>query len=459
MLSDSPLPPRPAKQFWVDAWATLTLAVPLMAGQVSQMLMGVADTVMIGHVGVVPLAASAFALNLLHVPFVFGIGLLTAISVRVSQARGAGAPEIARSTLRHGLWVALFLGIATMLLACAVLPWLGKFRQDPEVVAAAPGYLLLVAASLTPALLGMALKNHTDAMNRPWPAFWITLAGVGLNILLNAIFIHGKFGVPAMGLEGAGVATLLARLAVFVALAIWCRRAAGLEEWVAQRWLRWPVWAELRSLVALGFPSALQLLAEVSAFVMAGLMIGSLGKEALGAHQVALTCAATIFMIPLGMSMALTVRVGVAVGAGHRDRLRTILLGAMAMAGVYTVLSFLVILGGRYTIAGWFITDPATLGVAAGLLLVSAAFQASDAVQILAVGALRGLEDVRFPAVCAFAAFWLIGLPAGWWLAFQWQWGVAGVWWGITLGLTLNAVLFSRRFWWLTAHRMPHVKR
>ncbi len=430
--------------------ATLTLAFPLMAGQVSQMLMGVADTVMIGHVGVVPLAASAFALNLMHIPFVFGIGLLTAISVRVSQARGAGAPVLARSTLRHGMWAALFLGIGTMLAALAVLPWLDKFRQDPEVVDAAPGYLLLVAASLTPALLGMAVKNHADAMNRPWPAFWITLAGVGLNVVLNWIFIYGKLGIPAMGLEGAGIATLLARLAIFVALVIWCRRAGGLQEWVPQRWIRWPVWAELRSLVALGFPSALQLLAEVSAFVMAGLMIGSLGKEALGAHQVALTCAATIFMIPLGMSMALTVRVGEAVGAGQREHLRTILLGALAMAAAFTVLSFIVILAGRHTIAGWFITDPTTLAVAAGLLLVSAAFQASDAVQILAVGALRGLEDVRFPAVCAFAAYWVISLPVGWWLAFQMQWGVAGVWWGITLGLTLNALLFSSRFWRLT---------
>jgi MATE family multidrug resistance protein len=191
----------------------------------------------------------------------------------------------------------------------------------------------------------------------------------------------------------------------------------------------------------------MQMLAEVSAFVAAGFLVGTLGGEPLAAHQVALVCAASVFMIPLGLSMAVTVRTGAARGAGDQSGPRRILGGALLVAALFTLPTFGVIAGGRHVIAGWFITDSATLELAAGLLLISAVFQASDAIQVISMGALRGLEDVQFPARAAFAAHWLIGLPLGWWLAFRQGTGVQGIWWGLTIGLTVCAVLFARRFW------------
>ena len=441
-------------EFLREARATFLLALPLMAGQVSQMLMGVADTLMIGRLGVTPLAASAFANNLLYLPLVFGMGLLTCVSVRVARARGAGVSAEARGAVRHGFYLASLLGCVTMLGALLCAGQMQHFGQDPAVAAMAPQYFLLVAASMIPAFMTIALKNHADAMNRPWPPFWILLAGVLLNVVLNALWIYGKCGFPAWGLEGAGLATLCARVATLLALMWWCARAPALREWSPARWWRRPVWPELAALWRIGLPSGLQLLAEVSAFVMATLVIGALGKEALAAHQVAITCAATVFMVPLGLSMALTVRVGEALGAGEVARLRVLVLSAWALAGVYTVISLAVMLGGRYQIAGWFLTEEPALGMAAGLLLVSAAFQVSDAIQIVAAGGLRGLEDVRVPALVTFVAYWCCALPVGWTLAFPLGVGLYGMWWGITLGLTVTAVVLGRRLWRLSERKI-----
>jgi len=426
---------------------TLRLALPLIVGQLSQMLMGLVDTLMIGRVGVTELAAAAFANTVLHLPLMLGIGMAVAVSIRVSQARGAKEPERARAALRHGLQVQVVLGALVLLAAWLSLPYLGRLRQSPEVIAVVPGYFLLVAASMTPAMAGMAVKHHADAMNRPWPVFWIMLGSVGLNVVLNWLLIFGPFGLPALGLEGAGWATLLARGAAFVGMIGWCLRAPGLREWVPYRWFRAPEWPAMRRLLGIGFPASLQLLAEVSAFVFATLMIGSLGEAALASHQIAISCAATVFMVPLGISMALTVRVGEAWGAGQPWRLRPILIGGGAIGVGFTLLSASAFLAFNETIAGWFIDEPEALRVAAALLWVAAAFQMSDTAQIVAGGALRGLDDVKIPAWIALGAYWGVSIPLGWCLAFPLGGGVQGIWWGITVGLTLTAVALGLRVW------------
>lgn len=430
-----------------EARATLILAVPLIAGQVSQMLMGLADTLMIGRLGVVPLAAATFANTVLHLPLMIGIGMMMAVSIRVSQARGAKDATAARAALRHGLLVGVLVGLGTVALTAGLLPLLPHFGQEPEVTHAAGAYFLIVAFSMIPAIGAMAVKNHADAMNHPWPAFWIMLGGVLLNVLLNWFLIYGKCGLPALGLEGAGVATLIARTLSLAALIWWCVESRHLAGWVPRHWFRRPDMGAVRSLVSVGLPASLQLLAEVSAFVMATILIGTLGKEALASHQVAISCAATVFMVPLGLSMALTVRSGEAWGAGEAERLRPIIVSGWLMAILFTVVSALSFIGFHREIAGWFLTDPEAAAIAASLLVVAAAFQFSDALQIVAAGALRGLDDVRVPAWIAFVAYWLISLPLGWWLAFRLEWGVTGMWWGITLGLTLTAVALGLRVW------------
>lgn len=426
---------------------TLLLAFPLIFGQVSQMLVGLSDTLMIARIGVVPLAASTFANTILYLPLMLGIGMTMAVSIRVSQARGAADMQMAREALRNGLLIALIVGLLTVAIALAVIPFLGYFGQEPDVANAAGHYFLIVAISMIPAIGCMAVKNHADAMNHPWPAFWIMLGGVALNVILNWILIWGKLGAPALGLEGAGIATLLARLTTLAALIYWCRDSRTMHDWVPRHWFKRPHGPSIRSLVQVGLPASLQLLAEVSAFVVATMIIGTLGKISLASHQVAITCAATVFMVPLGLSMAMTVRIGEAWGANTRERLRPLAVSGWLMGATFTILSALTVLFFPDVIAGWFVTEVEARALAASLLVISAAFQFGDAMQIISMGALRGLDDVTVPAWLAVFAYWVISIPIGWWLAFEMKMGAPGMWWGITIGLTLTAIMLGIRLW------------
>ncbi len=440
-----------SRKFSRETWLTLRLAVPLVIGQVGQMLIALSDTLMLGWLGVVPLAACSFASNLIYLPMMVGVGMSLAVSVRVSNARGANDPAAARAALRHGFYITLSLGALTLAGTAVLLPFLGVFRQDPEVIEAVPVYLLLVAASMVPAMATMAWKNHADAMNRPWPAFWISMGGVVLNIVLNWGLIFGNLGMPAMGLEGAGVATLIARTVAFIGLVIWSERDVAMREWVPYRWWCVPDWKAVRSLLSTGLPASMQLLAEVSAFAAATLIVGMLGAAALASHQVALQCAATVFMIPLGISLAVTVRIGEVVGSGRREAMRPIVIGGWLMGLLVNLCSASAFVFAGWQIAGWFIAEIEVRQLAASLLLVAAAFQLCDGFQVISVGGLRGLDDVRVPAWMMFGAFWLFGIPLGSWLAFGMEMGAQGVWWGLVTGLSLNALMLGWRVWRKTA--------
>ncbi len=441
-----------------ESRATIRLAIPLIVGQLGQMLISLSDTLMLGWLGVTQLAACSFANTLIYLPMMFGIGMSMAVSIRVSQARGAGDPAAARAALRHGLYVTLALGVLTLGAAFAILPFLGVFRQDPDVIGIVPNFLLILAASMIPAMASMAVKNHADAMNRPWPVFWISIGGVALNIFLNWILIFGKMGAPELGLEGAAVATLIARTASLAGMIFWCLRDKDIREWVPVRWFRAPDWPAVKDLLATGFPASMHLLAEVSAFVAATLIIGNMGEAQLASHQVAIQCAATVFMIPLGISMALTVRVGEAFGAKNREVMRPIVLSGWSMGIAFTFLSASAFVIFNRGLAGLFIDDPRVLEMASALLIVAAAFQFCDALQIISAGALRGLDDVKTPAWIAFWAYWVVSIPLGWVFAYPLGMGVTGMWWGITAGLTITAVLLGRRIWKKTVEGAPLTK-
>lgn len=433
--------------FSSECRATMKLALPLISGQLSQMLMGVVDTVMIGQVGVVPLAAATFANNLQAVPFVVAMGLLSSVSVRVSQAKGAGFPKEAGSAVRHGTWLALFWWCLLMVGIGSLLPFLDRMGQPPEAVANAPGYLMLCSWSLLPALLTMAWKSHADAMNHPWIPFWIGLGAIGLNVVFNWILIYGNLGFSAMGLEGAGWATLAARWIGAVLLFAWINKTRHLQGWLPSRWLERCNWLGFGSLLKVGVPTSLQLLAEVTAFVAAALMVGSLGVIPLAAHQVAITCVGTSFMVPLGVAMATTVRVGEIVGAKQRWRLRRVLLGSWLFTVLFMSLSMMIFLFGGRPLAALFVTDGDVIQLAATLLIVAGLFQLFDGMQVVSIAALRGVNDVNVPAGLAALSYWFIALPLGWYVGLQAGYGAVGVWSAMACGLAIAALLLGVRAW------------
>ena len=431
--------------------ATLILALPLMAGQVSQMLMGLVDTYMIGKIGTVELAASTLAHSILHLPLMLGIGIAIAVSVKVSQARGANDPQQAKAALRDGFLLSLVLGVATFVLSWLSLPLISFLGQDPEVVDRLPGFYLLVSASMAPAIITMSVRNHSDGMAKPWPVFWIVLAGVFLNVFLNWLFIEGNWGAPRMELEGAGLATLLARIATMIGVMVWCRFSPDLKEWSPHRWFLKPDRKELSEFWKIAWPASLQVSAEISAFVIAALLIGSFGAAALAAHQVAIMCVATTFMVPLGLSMALTVQIGEAKGAGELERMRPIVLSGWLMGLMVSLVFVGIFLVFDEALAAAFVDEVEPMRIVVGLLWIAAIFQVADHSQILSSGVLRGMDDVKVPAAIMFSAHWLIGVPFGIFLAFGQSLGSAGVWWGLSAGLITAAWLLGRRAWKMTS--------
>ena len=424
---------------------TLALAAPITAGFLGQMLMGWVDTIMVGRIGVIPLAACAFSNTVLAVPFVFGFGVLSAVSVRVSIAHGAGRRRDAGEILRAGLILGGALGLLIALLIQFGLPLLPLLGQKPEVNAACVDFLLLCTWSIIPIFLTTAAKNFCEALSRPWVPFWIVLGGVLLNAFLNWILIYGNFGMPAMGLEGAGLATLLARIAVTAGIFLYVLRDSSFHRSLPVKWLA-PGWlTELPALLRIGLPTGGLHLSEVTTFAACSLMMGWISVDAMAAHQIAMTCVATTFMIPLGLSQALSVRIGQLRGSREYSRLRPVVFGAMGLSFLLmTVTALLFILGGPH-IASWFISTSSVAALAASLLFMGGIFQICDGAQIVAMGALRGFEDTRTPMILGAFTYWGIALPASYFIAFKIGLGPTGVWTGLVIGLTIAAFCLVTR--------------
>lgn len=426
---------------------TMKLAFPMIIGQLSQMLLGLVDTLMVARLGVTELAALTMANAIFFVPFIFGIGVLTGVTVITSNEHGAGNALSVRASCRHGVYLGLVIGLLIAAGGWVLSNHLTIFGQPEDAAGRSVVFFRLIMISTIPALMGAALKNHADALNRPWPPFWISVSGIALNVFLNWLLIYGNWGFPRLGLEGAAIATLIARCAIAAGLFIWLVRDRGLHEFVPFRWFRKPDFHAVKRLLAIGFPASLNMIWEVGAFSTAGLLVGRFGETSMAAHQIALSCAGTAFMIPLGLSMALTVRMGNANGAGETGRLRPIMISGWLLAALFSVIAVIVFSAGGNHIASWFIDEPAVVSVTASIFVIVGFFQISDSLQVASSGMLRGLHDAKVPALMGFISYWIAGLPLGMLLGFHFGWGVRGIWWGLAAGLTVAALTLGPRLW------------
>jgi len=436
--------------FFKEARLTLALALPIVVGQVSQMLMGVTDSIMIGRLGAVPLAASAFASGVFSVFFVVGIGLLLPVAVFVSREHGAGNDRAGARWLQHGVALA---GVASLIEIGVMFGLARAFHhmgQPPEVLSEIGPFYTLIAVSLLPVLVFQVFRQFAEALGRPWVPMFIMLAAVALNIGLNWIFIYGNLGAPALGLTGAGWATLASRIAALVAIILWLRKAEAFRRVFPDTWITGLQLAHIREMLRIGVPAAVMLFFEVGGFMVAAVMMGWLGATALAAHQIALSCAAFMFMFPLGLSMAVGMRIGKAVGEGRRELLRPIAGGALAMSCIIMSVSAVGFAVGGEWLARGFVNDSEVIALAAQLLVVAAIFQLFDGAQVIGSGALRGLADVRVPAVITFISYWLLAIPGGYALGLHTSLGAVGIWIGLAAGLAIAGALLALRFRLLT---------
>ena len=437
---------------------TLRLAAPMALTQLGQIVMMTTDLALIGRLGDEAVAAAALANTVYFISFTVGMGVVSAVAPLAALAFGARDPHRVRRATRVGLWAALLISLPMMafpLYGEAILRVLGQAEAPSSL---AQKYLLGLVWGATPALWLLVIRGFMGALNRPEPVLWITLAAIPANALLVYLLIHGAWGLPRLGLFGAGLGHTLVNFAMFLA-GLWFvsfRRPFAKYHVLGHLWRI--DWAMMRQLFAIGAPISIAFLMEYGLFSAAALLTGLIGTTALAAHQIALQVTAFLFMVPLGIGMAATVRVGHAVGrndaAGvRRAGLVAALLGIMFGTG----LTLLVILG-RFAIARFFLGrtpggGDATLELAATLLLVGATIFVTDGLQSIMAGSLRGMKDTRIPLLFAATGYWLIGFPAAWALAFPARLGAVGVWIGLSLGTLVYATLLVLRFIRL-AHRL-----
>ncbi|MBR0972035.1 MULTISPECIES: MATE family efflux transporter [Bradyrhizobium] len=445
------VPPNPLADEFVE---TLRLAVPMMLTQLGQIAMITTDLALIGRLGQDAVAAAALAHTVYFVSFTFGLGLMAAVSPLAAQAFGAGDVRRIRRSLRVGLWVAFLISLPMMaspLYGDHILIALG---QTPQLAALAQHYLYGLAWGIAPALGFIALRSMMSAVNRPQPPLWITLAAIPVNAALVYVLIHGLFGLPELGLFGAGLATTLVNLGTFVAtLAI-----AGLRKPfadyhpLARLWrIDWPL---MRELIAIGAPISFSLLLEYGLFSSAALLMGLISTAAIAAHQIALQVTAVLFMVPLGIGMAATVRVGQAFGRDDPLAVkRAGLVAALLGVALVSALTVAIILG-RYELGRLFFgsgaESTATVELTATLLVVGATFFIADGLQTIMGGALRGINDTRMTLMFAAIGYWCVAFPVAWVLAFHAGLGAVGVWIGFSIGTFVYAGLLILRFRMLT---------
>lgn len=428
----------------------MALAYPVVISQLGHVLVSLADSLMVGHLGSVSLAACSLSISIFSSFMVLGIGIAYGITPLVAQEDGAGRPEECAAIYKNGLFINLLIGIALAGIIYGITPLLTILKQDPDVLREAIPFLDIIAISMIPFMIFLSFKQFAEGLAFTKQAMIISIGANVLNIFLNYVLINGYWGFPKMGLNGAGIANLTARTAMAIAMAWYVFRAKRFQPYLQiARGISISKEYVVR-ILKIGIPTGMQYIFEVSAFSGAAIIIGQMGAEQLAAHQIALSMAAVSYMMASGLSAAASVRVGNAFGRKDFADLRLSGFVAYHLVVIFMFCSALVFLAFRFWLPSLYVSDTQVIGIAASLLFIAALFQLSDGVQVIGLGVLRGLGDVRIPTIVTLTAYWIIGLPVGYWLGTGLEWGVEGVWYGLLIGLSITAVLLLLRFHYLS---------
>ncbi len=454
LLFLNPKPPL-LKHYTKEFRYNLKLAWPVILGMLGHTFVQLADNIMVGQLGTAELAAVSLGNSFIFIAMSLGIGFSTAITPLVAEADGAGSKSDAKNALKHGLVLCTLLGVSLFLIILLLRPLMYHMDQPEEVVTLAMPYLTLVAFSLVPLIIFQAFKQFSEGLSQTKYPMWATLLANIINIVLNYLLIFGAFGFPKLGIVGAAIGTLVARVAMVLFIWILLKSKLKFQDYVTAFNFRAIEKKVIRKILSLGFPSALQMFFEVAIFTAAIWLSGVLGKNPQAANQIALNLASMTFMVGMGLSVAAMIRVGNQKGLGSFKELRRIAFSIFLLTLLLEVVFAIIFLWGRH----WFptlyldesnmaeiIDNTEVIALTAQLLLVAAVFQISDGIQVVVLGALRGLQDVKIPTAITFIAYWLIGFPISFYLGLHTELKSTGIWIGLLAGLTASAIMLYIRF-------------
>lgn len=423
------------------------LALPIMISQLGQVAVGVADSLMVGRLGTEELAAVALGHSIFIIFLVFGMGLSYGMTPLVAEADGKKNPREIGALLTDGFWVCLFSGLILVVIMLGLIPLFPLLGQDPAIIPKAQGYFFITVLSFIPLMAFQSFRMLAEGLSDTKKAMYITLACNGLNILLNLILIYGLLGFPKLGIYGAALASLLARIFMMMWMAHYVLKGAPFAYLEKAINLYRCNLMRMKKILNLGIPSGLQYVFEASAFSIAAIIVGQISATALASHQIAISLAAVSYIVATGIGAAALVRVGNQLGERNFRELKIASNSLFLMAIGWMAFCGLVLLLGRYGLPSLFSTDQEVIQLTAGLLLIAVFFQLSDGIQVVALGALRGMKDVKIPTLITFIAYWVISLPLGYVLGIVFDLGAHGVWYGLAGGLTGAAVLLTYRYY------------
>ncbi|WP_283641146.1 MATE family efflux transporter [Mesonia mobilis] len=427
----------------------LNIAYPVMLGQLGHVLVGLADNIMVGRLGAAPLAAVSLGNSLIFIALSIGIGFSFAITPLIAEADGARNIEKGRSYFQHGIVMCTIIGLLLFGVVWFSKPVLYYLDQPSEVVDLALPYIDIVAFSLVPVMVFQAFKQFGDGLSQTKYAMYATIGANLVNVLFNYLLIYGVWIFPRLELEGAAIGTLISRFFMLGFMYFILKKKKKFSTYF--------IWAKkslqqkiFKRLFNLGFPTALQMLFEVAIFTASVFLAGTLGTNAQAANQVALNLSSMTFMIAVGIGVTATIRVGNQKGQHNYEELRRIAFSTFFLVFIieaFFALGFILL---KDLLPVFYIDNAEVIALAAQLLIVAALFQLSDGLQVVILGALRGLQDVRYPTLICFFAYWVIGFPVSYLLGKENAMGSMGIWFGLLAGLSASSILLYIRFNYLS---------
>ena len=416
-----------------------------MTGQLGQVIVNVVDNLMVGRLGAADLAAVSLAVSMCIVFIIVGLGISFALPPLLARSDGAGQHNRVGLYFYHSLIINIIYALSCLIIIELLVPLIPYLGHDPIVVEKAIPYIHITAITMIPLMLFQSLRCFADGLSRTKLPMVAIIIGNIANIALNYMLIFGKWGAPSLGVTGAALGTLIARMLMIIVLLFLIFKQTNLGSYLKSKSLKLRK-RIFQNLLDIGVPTSLQMFFEVSGFAGAALLMGMIGKDAQAGHQIAINMSAVTFLICSGLGMAATVRVGNKLGEKNALGMRTAGISAILQVVAIMFICALIFILFRSILPTFYIDDINVIEIASILLIAAAAFQIPDGVQVVAIGALRGIQDVKIPTAITFFAYWIIGLPVSYLATFYFDFGPLGIWAGLVMGLSISSILLTIRF-------------